>query len=254
MKTLKLFSLLMFSLFFVNIVVAVPPVTTVFSGDTGINVEVNSMDVYKFNESRWQVIHLFNNTNGALITNTTNPNIYCTLHLRNSQGFEIGTLNATVHNDHWDINGSFGANNPIGVYVYTIECQDTGAKAGGYVSGYFEITPNGKPAPDGLVIMGFVLILLFILSYSVVLIIKALGHIIDKNFDLMDIGIMWGSYFALLGINQLASIYLGNVVVNDWLDLFVKLYAFPMMIVPVIAFFLSLFNMSKEKKRKEHQW
>ena len=86
------------------------------------------------------------------------------------------------------------------------------------------------------------------------MIIKALGHIIDRDFDLMDVGIMWGSYFALLGVNQLAVIYLGNVDVNNWLDLFVKLYAFPMMIVPVIAFFLSVFNMNKEKKKEANKW
>lgn len=136
----------------------------------------------------------------------------------------------------------------VGKY-YFITCDNNNCE-----NNNFLVTPNGQPSPEGIVVVMFSVLLLFVLSYSVVMIVKAVGHMIDKDFDLMDVAVMWGMFFGLLGLNQLAIIYLGNVDVNNWLDLFVNIYAFPMVIVPVIAFFLSLFNVSKEKKRKAQQW
>jgi len=253
-KCLTIFFLLSVLLFSFNTVTAVAPVTTVFYGETGINVEVQLMPAYQFGEERFSIIHLFNASTGYQITNATNDNITCNLHLRDSQGFEIVIVNATPHLDYWDLNGTGGGTNAIGRYAWTLVCNDNTNLVGGYRSGYFDITDNGKVEPEGLIILGFSIMLLLLLSYSVVIIVKALGHIIDKDFDLMDVAVMWGSYFALLGLGQLAGIYLGNVIINDWLDLFIKLYAFPMVIVPVIALFLSVFNMNRQAKEKAKQW
>jgi len=233
---------------------SVPPMTTIFMGENGINVEVNIMEAYEFGEARWSVIHLFNETSGYQITNITNNNISCNMYLRNSQGFEIMDVEATVHEDHWDLNGSTGGSNDVGIYAWTLACKDGDAKVGGYASGFFEITANGKTTPEGIIIIAFSIILLLILSGSVVIIIKAMGHMINKDFDLMDLGTMWGMFFGLLGINQLAHIYLGNVEVNVWLELFIKIYALPMVVVPIIALLLSIFNMEKQKKEKAKQW
>jgi len=104
----KLFIFLMLGMFLFSFVSAVAPVTTIFTGDIGINVEVNVMPSYKLGEARWSVIHLFNTTNGFQMTPTTHPDIMCAMHLRNPQGFEIQNVNATTHLDHWDLNGSSG--------------------------------------------------------------------------------------------------------------------------------------------------
>lgn len=125
-----------------GIVEAVASVTTIFTGDSGIHIEVNAMSYYKQGAPRWQVIQLFNESNGRQLINATS-NITCIIKLRNGSGFEIKENNATAHDDHWDINGSAGVNNPIGTYAWTIVCQDGTTKKGGYVSGYFEITKSG---------------------------------------------------------------------------------------------------------------
>jgi len=146
--------------------------------------------------------------------------------------------------------GSIGAGNftQLGIYCIWMNCED------GYGAECRDVTENGISSPEGIVIVGFGLILILILAGSVVMIVKAMGHIVDRDFDLMDVAKMWGLFFALLGINQLAIYYLGSREINDWLSLFINLYAFPMVIVPLIAFFLSIFNMNKEKKKKANQW
>ena len=125
-------------------VFAVPPVTTIFTGDTGMQVEVNIMENYKLGEARFSIIHLFNISDGNQYTNATHPDIMCELHLRNSQGFEIMKVNATVHENHWDLNGSAGGSNSLGLYAWTIVCNDANSKTGGYTSGIFEITKSGR--------------------------------------------------------------------------------------------------------------
>jgi hypothetical protein len=90
--------------------------------------------------------------------------------------------------------------------------------------------------------------------FSVVYLIKAVGLIIEANLDLLDIGYMWGLYFALLGVTLLANLYLGTVAVLDWLNLFATIFGFPMVIVPVFGFFLSLFITRKREKKRANAW
>lgn len=133
-----LFSFLILAMLF-PMVSAVAPTTTIFTGDVGINVEINVMPTYQQGEARWSIIHLFNTTNGYQITNATNDNITCHMHLRDSQGFELFVVEAVADTDHWDLNGSGGVANTIGDYAWTVTCQDGTAQVGGYASGYFEI-------------------------------------------------------------------------------------------------------------------
>lgn len=141
MKRIILFFI--FLLLFSSFTYAVAPVTTIFEGETGINVNVNIMDKYEVGENRFSVIHLFNASSGEQMTPLTHPDVICTIHLRNSQGFEITNVNATTHNDHWDLNGSQGNMTPLGDYAWTLSCNDEINNVGGYTSGVYSITENG---------------------------------------------------------------------------------------------------------------
>jgi len=133
----------LFFLLMVTLVVAAPPTTTIFTGDTGFNINVNIMQFYQVGEARYSVIHVFNQTNG-FIQNSSNSNISCTVYLRDSQGFEVMEVTAEPHGDHWDLNGSGGGANPIGSYAWTISCNDYLQEQGGYASGTFRITADGE--------------------------------------------------------------------------------------------------------------
>ena len=144
MKTLKNLTFVFLIVLCLSCMSAVPPVTTIIAGDVSLLLEVQLMSSYQFGEARFSIIHILNSTNGFQITNTTNPNIECHLHLRDSQGFEVMDAMATPHLDHWDLNGSLGGMTPIGSYAWTVNCNDYDAEWGGAISGYFDITEDGE--------------------------------------------------------------------------------------------------------------
>ena len=149
-------------LFMFNFISAPAPVTTIFEGDYGINVEINIMPTYKLGEPRWSMIHLSNSTSGYELTPTTHENITCHIHLRNSQGFEVLDVEAQANSEYWYLNGSEGVNNTIGNYAWTVSCQDSVNLIGGYASGYFEITIDGEEQTNSKLLGNIILILLMI--------------------------------------------------------------------------------------------
>ena len=243
----------MFMLMVIPSAVALPPFQENTGTIDGLQIYEPKFSATKYNTTFNLKIHVSNISNGVQLPNS---NVDCRIHLYDKIGghlFEGGVMTKDINGFDHEQTLTYGNFTQYGEYnAYYIWCNMTGL--GGAVRGVYEVTANGKPSPEGIIIISFIIIMLFILSYSVVMIVKAMGHIIDKDFDLMDIAIMWGMYFGLLGLNQLAQIYLGNVDINNWLDLFVKVYAFPMVLLPVFAFFLSLFNMNKRKKEAKMKW
>lgn len=249
----KLFLLLIMGMFMLSFASAVPPFEENVGIENGIQIFEQRFEAIKYNTTFNFHVHTLNISTGLPISNT---NVDCFLHLYDMTGnhlYESGPM--TKNGNGFDLTEvvTYGNFTDYGnTNAYYISCN--ASEIGGAVGDTYEITANGQPSPEGVVIVGFGILLLFILAGSVLLIVKAVGNMIDRDFDLLDVAKMWGLFFALLGVNQLAVTYLGNVVINNWLDLFVKLYAFPMVIVPLIAFFLSLFNMNKEQKKRDSQW
>jgi hypothetical protein len=256
-KNINLFLLVaMLSFMIIPLTSSAPPFQTNINANSqnGLQIFAPQFEAVRYNTTFNLHIHVSNLSNGVPLPNTA---VDCFIHLysmsgshlyesepmeKDSNGWDLEqTLLYTNFTEHGEFNG------------YYIWCNSTDG-VGGELKGLYEITANGKTTPEGIIIIAFGLVLILILAGSVVMIIKAMGHMINKDFDLMDLGKMWGMFFGLLGINQLAIIYLGNVDVNNWLDLFIKIYAFPMVIVPIIALILSIFNMNKQAKEKARQW
>jgi len=198
MKKAIIFFILLFVL--CSFITAVAPVTTIFTGDTGLNVEVNIMPTYKYGEARWSVIHVFNQSNGFQLNNFTNPNMSCHMHLRNSQGFEIIKVKAMTHDDHWDLNGSGGGMNPIGLYAWTLACNDNVTITGGYASGYFSITENGFEDDKTI----FLPLILAVFVFCIILLYIAF------NLEEIHIFLKLIILFAVIFL----QIYLGSVIIN----------------------------------------
>jgi len=157
----KVFVLMCSFIFLMSFSLAVPPVTTVFTGDVGINIETQFMSVYKYGEARFSTIYLSNSSTGHAMNITTNPSIECYVYLRDSQGFEVMILEADPHLDHWDLNGSSGGLTPIGSYAWTVRCEDYDAEVGGTVGGYFDITESGVELNAQSIFANFIFLLFF---------------------------------------------------------------------------------------------
>jgi hypothetical protein len=249
----KKFMILLIGIFMLSFVASAPP-SDVFSNENGLKIFAPTFSAVKYNETFKLHLHVSDVATGVQLSNTEAD---CYLHLYSMDGSHL--LEATLGKDGNGVDHDFTINSGNftehgETNAYYIWCINTAGDLGGELRGAYEVTGNGRPRPSGVVIIGFSVLLLFLLGGSVTFMLKCLGHLIERNFDLMDLGIMWGSYFSLMGSYQLATIYLGNVIVNEWLLLFVKIYAFPMVIVPVIALFLSLFRQHTNIKENNNKW
>jgi hypothetical protein len=243
----KLLTILFLSMFFLRLASAVSPFIS--TSPQGLILEYPVQDYFKVNQTYTFDIHVFNSSNGVPLSSGVN----CTFHLYNSSGDHLVQLldNSAVAYDYQFIvlNSNFSYE---GLYSYVTFCNST--TAGGFISVPITVNGNGKPSPEGIVIIGFCILFLVLLSSITVLLIKAIGNIAEGDFDLMDVGYTWGLYFGLLGSYQLAEIYLGNVLISGWLSLFVTVLGLPMILIPILALFLSIFRNKKRKAEEAKQW
>ena len=230
---------------------AVSPFQTGLNTKTGLQIFTLKFSAFEIDTSYTSHLHVTNITSGKELENTE---FNCSLHLYNKSGSHIfiGDYedNAEVNDEEILILG--GNFSEEGEYGFRITCIS--GDVGGDVSGVILVTGNGKPYPEGIVILGFVLMMMIIFMGITFFLVRAVGLIIDGSFDILDLAYAWGLYFGLLGLNQLTIIYLGSIEIMNWLSLFVIILAFPLVVVPVIAFFLSLFRENKTKKAEASAW
>ena len=200
---------------------------------------ISSVSAYLPHEQNTELQFSFSDTLAGNCNVTTLDNPTETIVINQVMTNNANTFSATIDA------GNF---TEIGAYCFNIVCED------GYGSVCREVTGNGNDKPDGVLILGFTIILLFIFSFSTVYLIKSIGLIVENSLDILDVAYMWGAYFGLLGVNMLAKFYLGTPEVLEFLGVIVKFSAFPMVVVPVLGFMLSLFITKKKQKEKDDQW
>lgn len=141
----------------------------------------------------------------------------------------------------------------LGTYRSTVVCLDNGIT--GYDTFEFKITGNGKEEASGIVTALFIIIFLIILIYLIIIVFYGIGHAVDLNYGLEDVGYNLGGFFALIGLFMLEKFYLGNLEIESFLELFIYIGAFTNVVVPIIAFILTLtvgpiMRKKREDKRK----
>ena len=119
-----------------SIVSAVPIPKTIFSGDTGIEIQSTILPSYEKNEILYASFHLFNATNGVLLTDAS-----CYALVSDTNGEDFAEVTFSQHLNHYD--GNLTALDKIGTYGYTVHCNNT--NQGGYISGHFEIKNSILP-------------------------------------------------------------------------------------------------------------
>lgn len=246
LTTFFLLNVLMFSF---NMVSAVPPTTTQFIGNNGLDIQGNIFDYYKINTSSELHIYVFNISSGEILTNETTK---CEVELTDKTGTVLLSGSPVGDEDHFLMTRNESVVTKVGIYGVSIICNSSGV--GGYKTAFFEATTTGNAPPGDVVILGFIIIMLTIFIFMTVYLVRAVGLMIEASFDVLDIAYAWGLYFGLLGVNLFAGIYLGDVIVNNFLNVLIKILAFPFVVLPVIAFFLSLFRGMKQAKEKKAEW
>lgn len=244
----KLLLLFMLS-FCLGLISAVPPFQT-GTFEEGITIQYPPNSYIKTGEDITFNFHIYNTSNGVQLDNNT---VNCSFHLYNKSGVQILENDyLSFSDDDFYLTVKGGNFTKDGAYSYIVTCIS--GTSGGYSSVGIEATGNGKAPAGDFVILGFSILMVFIFFSLITYVIKSIGNIIELNFDLLDVAFWWGLYFALLGVNRLANIYLGTTEILNWLNLFVTILGFPMVLVPMFAFFISMFSNHKKKKIEASKW
>lgn len=200
---------------------AVPPLTTIFAGDTGLNIEDPVLPYFKAGDLIFTSIHVFNQTNGVLMNDVSCEFIVMGLNGSIlSEGFLVNTGNSYT--------GNYSTNNKIGLYSYTIFCNNS--NQGGYASGFFELTADGNsPNFDGYRIVGMSLGIVMLMFFFIYFAFK----LESSHFILKLINI----FYALLMSLILPSVFISLETAKEQLVVYITRYFWLFVIYIFVYFF-----------------
>jgi len=123
---------------------AAPPLNIYSNDPLGLDVIGSVYEYYEAGKSAELIIHVFNKTTGIMLTRENGVN--CTGNVFNKNGSLFNYVHADLEDPVDPLSWRFYyLDNVItesGIYSYTIWCNTS--NAGGYIKGYFEITPDGN--------------------------------------------------------------------------------------------------------------
>ena len=194
-------------------------------------------------------IHVHNAT-GMLMTNTTTS---CMFHLYNITGKHIIESNMSFESNKID----FFYNLPqLNRSKYTILVNCNRSVGGCFLSKEFDVTRNGKDVPDGYVIIFFSALFIIMVGITIFMAIYTFGHLMNMDFDILDLAKNWGIFFAFMGFYILEKEYMQNVEMENLMNILLYTAGFLLIVVSLIAFLISIFvkNMTPEGggRRKKH--
>lgn len=218
------------------------PSTLVTQAPSGCQITPISRDILKIGQNFDFNFHVFNLSNGIPLSNTT---LDCYFHFYNQTGdHQFATkLTNDPYSEHqvineWASRMDGGNISTTGFYAYIVQCN--GTTLGCADKGYFQVTGNGKAEATGNVVVFFSIIYILMGLLICYMGLYSLGHLLKLDFDLKDLGLNWGMFFATVIIYYLQDVYMGDAGVSEWLLLMVQVAGIIFVLVPIIAFILSL--------------
>ena len=112
----------------------------------------------------------------------------------------------------------------------------------------YEITSNGKPSPEGIVIVSFSIMFLLLVSVLLYFFIYTAWFFVEFKvsekgnkpfFTIKEFLINMSGFFVLIIFNALERAYFGNKIVNDVLSISILISSFTNIFLPIIALVLS---------------
>ena len=239
-----------------------PPVTTVFEGSEGFEIEFPTIDYTQVNKGVSFHFHVFNLSNGQPVINDS---VSCFFHLYHNNGSHI-YKNQNVEFEpsdlfDWSVPISSGNFSTVGTYSYIFQCNNT--HKGGFVSRQIIVTGSGveELLSDNNTSSTSISIVLFIIIINVLLFIiplmkkEMLEHEI-ANIILRRSLMALGFYLAVLNtaIVQTLAVTAG-LSINSELSQYMFLLGTAGYIMLASTVLKTMFDviksysLSKEKKR-----
>lgn len=156
----------------------------------------------------------------------------------------LATSNHIMNKTAQTFNYSFCDTSSVGSYVYDYY-DNTGET---YVN-QFTINANGKPDPSGGIVVVFVILFIILVGITCYMALYTIGHFMSLDFDLIDLAFDWGLFFAIGAFYFLEMNYLGNIGMELYLNWFLAIGGIILILVPIIAFILSITVGSLQRKK-----
>jgi len=157
---------------------------------------------------------------------------------------EIIVTNVVMTKNGNFFNYSFCNTSKLGTYTYGYTDS-----IGNVYSNSFDITGNGNPRATSGVIVLFAIIFLLLLLFGAYLILYSFGHIVTLDFDILDVALNFGIFFAFLGGIFLEQEYLGNPSIEQFITPFLFTSGIVFIFIPLIGFIVSIIVGGKARDR-----
>ena len=203
----------------------------------GLDISYPKDQIVKINTPFQLNLHVFNSSNGLIVDNSTTN---CSLHLYQVNGSHrwIGNFNYDLEDKDFYLIIDKNNFTLEGSHAYEINCL--AEEIGGFASGTYDVTQNGKARPEGIVKVIFFAFFIIILFGSLFSFLKILGHWKDLEVDILEFAQAIGIYLVIFAYQYLALTYLGDPVINNLMEIFVVVGAITHAFVPTAAFLASL--------------
>jgi len=216
-------------------VASAPPVSTIQQFPQGYAIIGTPTEYIKQGENFTYNFFLHNISNGAKLTDS---GISCKFYVADSQGNLIvysdpiytseGYFNINVHGNNFS---------KLGYYPFGVNCNSS--SLGGIFVGYLQVTSNGFPTNSNLAIF-FSLLFLILLGSMSYMIITSIGHAVSLDFDIKDLAINYGIFFAVVGYYYLQNIYFMDIFVSGFMEWVIYIGVLTNLFLPTIYFIITL--------------
>jgi hypothetical protein len=244
----KLLVAFLFSIMLLSLIVAAPAPKTIIGSSSELVISPNLASYYPQNTMREMEIHITNSTN--IITSKAT----CSLHIYDEQfngghayANKTSTFLPAPEEEDMEMIVPASVFDVKGQYSLKIACN-TSSQAGLYESTFY-VTASGNPPADDVTtamiwLLGIATIIL--LFYTLFM---TIAKIVTVDMTLYDLLLAWGSYILLIILNYLSSEYLIRTYLEDLTNNVMLHFGFTHIILPTIAFIITLFFKSTQKKK-----
>ena len=171
----------------------------------------------------------------------------------NVTSVQLANKTITYHNvamvkNGYDYTYNYCNNSLLGDYFYTV-CGDTSATNKCETFSY-GVTLNGNPPADGITTIFFIVVFIAIFLFGLIYFFVSLERVVHLDMDLMDTLIMVLSYLSMWLFYYFAQEYLGNAIINNFLEIAIDVGAVTHVFLPLVGFFVSFIMTNLKFKQK----
>jgi len=220
-------------------------------GSTGLTIVSPEQDVFPQYANITLRFYVHNVTDYKMLDNTTTN---CTFYLYRPNGVYMMVTpliyNASGFGDYSIYLDGATFLSDIETQNYYVYCNSTSSN--GFVYSFYKITLNGNEPPGDNLVIFFIIAFIVVVCCMILTLFNALVKFAKLEVKAMDVAYSLMTYIALLSLWAFNMTYVADINIDNILTVFVEAGALTNIVIPLLLFFLVIYNdiMVKRKKRR----